>query len=72
MAQPCKVKWCGALATRGEYCPVHAKFPQFDSRSNEEAYSSRDGKPQRLPSLKPKKDKPVPVDERPIIRAIEE
>lgn len=26
-AKLCAVKWCAAVATNGEHCPVHAKFP---------------------------------------------
>lgn len=27
--EPCSVPWCGALATKGEVCAVHAKNPSF-------------------------------------------
>jgi hypothetical protein len=69
---PCRIKWCGALATRGDYCPVHYDRPHFDSRTKEEALSSRDRLPASLPSLKVRRDKRVPVDDRPLIHIAEE
>jgi hypothetical protein len=65
------VKWCGALATRGRYCPVHARLPRFDSRSDQEAYAAHDAKPMKLPRLRPRRDKPLPVDARPLIRVMD-
>ncbi len=28
--KPCAVRWCGAIATKGEFCAVHAATPHYD------------------------------------------
>ena len=71
MASPCAVKWCGALATKGRYCPVHDKIPKFDSRSDQEAYAAHDPKPMKLPSRRVKRVKPLPVHERPLMQVMD-
>jgi hypothetical protein len=47
-------------------------MPKFDSRSDQEAYAAHDCKPMKLPTLKPKRVKPIPVDERPLIVALDD
>jgi hypothetical protein len=65
MSTPCAVKWCGALATRGRFCPVHYDHPLYDNRSHEEILSTRSALPAKGPTTpRPKK---TPVDSRPLI-----
>jgi hypothetical protein len=73
--KPCAIHWCDALATRGDYCAIHAVAPNYDPRNDYEREIDRRrgvATGERLrPPVRPK-SRALPVDERPLIVRAEE
>lgn len=70
---PCKIHWCDALATHGNYCAVHHATPNYDPRNEYERTMDGTSGNVKPRSYRPRvRREPDPVDQRPLIVAADE